>query len=125
MSIKRLCLIAALLGMPAAANAAEITIKVPVEITNGPSRPIHVVCYVGIGSADTNTARAGSSPVPRSSGAKTADFKGNVSVRLKPSADFADLDRATHYRCSLVYPASGDRFQEIATPNPSVIGTIP
>ena len=120
MSIKRLCLIAALLGLPAAANAVEITINVPVEITNGPTdRPIHVVCYVGIGRADT--ALAGSSPVPRSSGAKTADFKGNVSVRLKPSAE---LDRATQYRCDMVQML-GDRHQQIATPNPSVTGTIP
>jgi hypothetical protein len=128
MNIKRLSLIAGLLSMVAAyANAAEITINVPVEITNGPlGKPVLVYCYVGIGSVPPergNDKEDGFYAIPGSPSSKTLNYKGTLPVKLKPSAE---VDRATHYRCVLVQiiTVGGSRRPQLLEGNPSVTGAI-
>ncbi|HEX5636841.1 MAG TPA: hypothetical protein VFY78_07115 [Gammaproteobacteria bacterium] len=103
MNIKHLCLIAGLLGLPVAnANAGEITINVPVELTNVPAAnlQVRVVCMTGVGD--------GVSMVNRDIGhadinvPENRNYRGVESIRVTASK----VDAATHYWCYLV-AASG------------------
>ena len=100
MSIKRLCLIAGLFGLPVAfANAAELKIRVPVELTNVPAsygREILVLCHAGVGPSFSIAPGAGASggrasiTVPPS-----RNYRGAVIVKIDAGND------ATHYSCRL------------------------
>ena len=97
MNIKRLCLIAGLLGLPVTyANAGEVTINVPLELTNVPAdiRQVRVNCWTGVGNDGStrtfNTSAAINIPENRS-------YRGAVAVTVRGSK----VDAATNYSCGL------------------------
>ena len=96
MNIKHLCLIAGLLGLPVAyANAGEITINVPVEITNFPAATgAKVTCRTGIGdgteSQSSGISRVINIPANR-------NYSGVVAVTISGSR----VDSARSYTCNL------------------------
>jgi hypothetical protein len=115
MNIKRLSLITALLAWPAAyAHAADITIVVPVSLSNVPAanRQVIVNCRVGVGVGPTTVPRAiwpGTSAVgagiyridlPASDGGNRAPAVARATVQITSSAG-RSLDEATHYKCWL------------------------
>jgi hypothetical protein len=103
MNITRLCLIAGLLGLPVAyANAAQVTINVPVEITNVPTGVTHigVECRAGVGTPPSGTG-IWSAASGRGSAGKditipsSRNYRGVVKVVINAGDD------ATHYKCML------------------------
>jgi hypothetical protein len=104
MNIKRLCLIASLLGLPVAysnANAGEVIIRVPVELTNVPAaiRQVRVNCWTGVGN-DGSTRSFGVSAafnIP-----ENRNYSGAVDITVSGSR----VDAATNYNCDLqAWPA--------------------
>lgn len=132
MNLKRLCLIAGLLGLPVAyANAVEITINVPVEATNVPAgnTTLNIDCHVGVGAPSTAVdgtwnprdiigMGTGEITVPSS-----RSVAATVSVVItKNPANALTLDAATHYKCLRLAGIGGQ--PEFRGAN-SVSGTIP
>ena len=99
MNIKRLCLIAGLLSLPVAyANAADITINVPVEIDNFPAVNTKVIvgcsARVGInGGVVSSASKTITVPAGRS-------YRGTVRLPLSSVGDRSPVE-ATHYQCQL------------------------
>jgi hypothetical protein len=103
MNRNRLLLIVGLLVLPVAfANAAQVTIHVPVEIANAPTgtTEIHVSCRAGVG------------PPPPGTGiwsAASGRGFGGASLTIPPSGNYSGTarvvvnagDDATHYKCFL------------------------
>lgn len=107
MSIKRLCLIAGLFGLPVAfANAAELRINVPIELTNIPAShgtQIIVLCHAGVGPSFSIVPGAGASVGSASVAVPPSrNYRGTMIVVIRAGND------ATHYSCrfSRVRPAS-------------------
>ena len=130
MNIKRLCLIAGLLGLPVAyANAGEITINVPVELTNVPvTHPnLRINCQVGSGASISNTGNFFSADDYIANGAidiriSDRSYRGVVSVPMTATGRrVARMDNATHYKCGLGPPGAGYPL----VPPPVVSGIIP
>ena len=106
MNIKHLCLIVGLLGLPVAyANAGEITINVPVELTNLPAAnsEITLFCRVGVGDAGASPGYSGANAIGMGSLRFQVDenFNGTkqIPIRAHPGRN---LDVATHYTCELL-----------------------
>ena len=102
MNIKRICLIAGLIVLPVAyANAGQVTINVPVELTNVPAgtTTIHVGCRVGVGAAPSGEGIWS---------AATGRGNGGATLTIPPSGSYSGVarveitagDDATHYKCS-------------------------
>lgn len=101
MNIKRLCLIAGLLSLPVAyANAADITINVPVEIDNFPAAntKAKVACSATIG---IDGALVGTTTAKTIIPSKGRPFRATVPLLLRSVGDRSP-DEATHYKCRLV-----------------------
>lgn len=108
MNIKHLCLIAGLLGLPVAysnANAGEVIIKVPVELTNVPAdiQQVRVNCWTGVGNSGSSrtfgVSNAFNIPANR-------NYSGVVAVTVSGSG----VDAATNYNCALqAWPAGPDQ----------------
>ena len=97
MNIKHLFLIAGLLSLPIAyANAGEVTINVPVELTNVPAaiRQVRVNCWTGVGGdGSTRTfSTSGVLNIP-----ENRNYRGVVDITVSGSK----VDTATNYNCSL------------------------
>lgn len=110
MNIKHLCLIAGLLSLPVVyANAADITINVPVEMVNVPAanRNIDIECHVGVGPAPTapgGTYNARLALVGQGFYTLEVPSGGQVNqtVRVPITAmPGRTLDEATHYKCMM------------------------
>jgi len=99
MNIKHLCLIAGLLSLPVAyANAGEVTINVPVELTNVPAAnlQVRVFCMTGVGvglAIDTRDMGYADINIP-----ENRNYRGAASITVTGSK----VDAATHYWCYLV-----------------------
>ena len=99
MNIKHLCLIASLLGLPVAysnANAGEVTIRVPVELTNVPAdiRQVGVYCSTSVG--DDNSTRT-TSDSDKFNVPENRNYSGVVNVTVRGSK----VDAATNYSCGI------------------------
>ena len=103
MRLKRICLIACLLGLPAAfADAAQVTINVPVDISNVPAgvTQVNVECRAGVGPAPPGTgiwtaANARGTAGKGISIPPSGSYRGTVQVVINAGDD------ATHYKCML------------------------
>lgn len=134
MSFKRLCLIAGLLALPSAyAQAADITIVVPVSLSNVPAfnRHIAVKCQVGVGVGPTTVPNAswphathigtGINGVGLSGDSgRGTPLRARITVPIMPESG-RSLDDATHYKCTLV---STNNEPVLAAEN-EVSGAIP
>lgn len=129
MNIKRLCLIAGLLALPVAhANAAEIIINVPVELTNVPvaNTRASVTCQAGVGAPSTVPRELWTGHSAIGEGyAEVAipasrNYRGTVRLVMMAAAG-KSLDAATHYKCFLI----GTVGQPPLTSQNAVSGTIP
>ena len=149
MNIKRLCLIAGLLGLPVAyANALDmtpvipgmqetqnsirsgiarsgngtasgITINVPIELDNFPAANIRPVVLCKVMVGDGGTEIG--------AGASTINvhkrhYRGSVSIQINSTSSAAYLDEATHYHCRLAAQAPEPAF---TFRPPEVSGAIP
>ncbi len=124
----RYFLFAALLTLPLAAQAADLTINVPVELTNVPAAntSVSVICRVGVGDGPTiwpedsaigwnyaivpipgSNPGAGAGPAGAAVAAGGVDkfpvnrnFRGTVKLEITalPGKSLSD---ATHYKCQL------------------------
>lgn len=103
MNVKCKCLIAVLLGLPVAyANAGQVTINVPVELTNVPAgiTTIHVSCRVGVGPAPSGEG-IWSAARSRGSGTGSVTIPSSRSYSGVARVSINAGDDATHYKCSL------------------------
>jgi hypothetical protein len=104
MNRKHLLLFVALLVLPVAyADAAQVTINVPVEITNAPTgtTELRVFCYVGVGPPPPGVGTIWSTANARGGGTATinvppsGNYSGTTHVAILAGED------ATHYKCHL------------------------
>lgn len=111
---KHLYLFAGLLTLPIAANAASITINVPLELTNVPAgiTQVSVVCRVGVGpgtriagnstwSADTHIGTKGATVTVPANRNYRDTLRIEVTALPLPGKS---IDAATHYACQLLQP---------------------
>ncbi len=126
---KHLFLFAGLLALPIAAKAADMTLNVPVELTNVPAAntQINVACRVGVGAGPTTVPRAiwpSDSQIGGGSATVTIptnrNYRGTVRIEVTASPG-KSLNAATHYKCQLQTMAG----QPALTGQNEVSGAIP